>query len=146
MVEVYYAGDVILQMESLAKFEQSMLPIRITSLGCTERICLFPYTQTVNIPLYRSPGSNVVTKPAKVSIAEKKMKDLTNSSASLKEENILSLEEQFAEKLKDGKLSLGLLLLVVFLGGIATNLTPCVFSHDTYHGSSSRHTRKAVLY
>ena len=67
-----------------------------------------------------------MTKPANVSIAEKKMKDLT-SVCVFGEENILSLEEQFAERLKDGKLGLGLLLLVVFLGGIATNLTPCVF-------------------
>ncbi len=127
MVEVYYAGDTILKMESLAAFEGSTLPIKITSLGCTERICLFPYTQTVYIPLYKGEESEKAVVDSDVSIAEKKMQDLTSSDDSLGEENILSLEEEFAERLKDGKLGLGLLLLVVFLGGIATNLTPCVF-------------------
>lgn len=38
-----------------------------------------------------------------------------------------NLEENFAKKLESGTLPLWLLLVVVFLGGLATNLTPCVF-------------------
>ena len=40
--------------------------MEVTFLGCTERICLFPYTQTIELPVYRMVAPEMNAAEAKV--------------------------------------------------------------------------------
>ena len=124
-VDVYYGGDFIIKFNGLEPYQKDTFPLAITFLGCTERICLFPYTEVLDIKTYvgsqgqtsqappPSPPPTLVPKEKPAAI------DATEPSG--------DLEQSFAQKVQDGELPLGVLLLVLFLGGLATNLTPCVF-------------------
>ena len=117
MTDVFYGGDFFLKFSSLEPYASEQFLIKITFLGCTERICLFPYTQELTLPVFRSKASPLAVAPTAGAP--------TVSSGTW--EDSASLEEEFAKKLETGVLPLWLLLIVVFLGGLATNLTPCVF-------------------
>ncbi len=137
--DVYDGGDFEIELKGDQPINEGTVSLFVTSLGCTHKICLFPFTQELKVPIYLSeetslakdavsssqtqaeadPKSSVSDTAA--STSESKLSDLSTQGSSL------SLEEQYAAKLKAGSLSFGLLLLVVFIGGLATNLTPCVF-------------------
>ncbi|MDQ3233103.1 MAG: thioredoxin family protein, partial [Pseudobdellovibrionaceae bacterium] len=125
-IEVYDGGDFEIELMGTQKFAEPTLPIGITFLGCTHQICLFPYTQQLKIPVY-SDASSLSTK------APNALQDFstpTDTASKISEgpnSDHLTTEEKYAERLKSGELPWALVLLVVFLGGIATNLTPCVF-------------------
>jgi thiol:disulfide interchange protein DsbD len=125
-VEVYDGGDFEIELTGTQKYTETTLPLGVTFLGCTHQICLFPYTEELKIPVYYD--SSALESPAASSLQD--LSDPTDSAAKISEgansEN-LTTEEQYAERLKSGKLSWGVVLLVIFLGGVATNLTPCVF-------------------
>lgn len=125
-VEVYDGGDFEIELTGTQKYTETTLPLGVTFLGCTHQICLFPYTEELKIPVYNEEISTTAA-------ASETLQDLSNpedsatkiSEGSSSED--LTTEEQYAERLKSGNLSWSVVLLVVFLGGIATNLTPCVF-------------------
>ena len=121
-VSVYTAGDFILTFEGLEPFKEDFFHLDITFLGCTERICLFPYTQTFSIKTVftKTQSKNEsATKVAATAASSQATISLPSSDA--------DLEQAFAAKVGSGQLPFGLLVLVLFLGGLATNLTPCVF-------------------
>lgn len=139
-VDVYDGGDFEVELKAAAPYTGSSLKLQIGFLGCTQRICLWPYTETLEIPVYakspepatETPGAS--SAPAQPDSANRPLPDLSSTDdrpgqAVLSEggDAALSLEEQYAERLQGGKLSFMLVLLVVLLGGVATNLTPCVF-------------------
>ncbi len=125
-VEVYDGGDFEIELTGTQKYTESTLPLGVTFLGCTHQICLFPYTTELKIPVYNDSSAATSASPSG-------LQDLTDPTATAPKISEgsntanLSTEEKYAERLKSGKLSWGLVLLVVFLGGVATNLTPCVF-------------------
>ncbi|SMF20778.1 protein-disulfide reductase DsbD family protein [Pseudobacteriovorax antillogorgiicola] len=116
MVDVFFGGDFIFQFSSLEPYQAATFPVQVTFLGCTERICLFPYTLNLELPVFKDE--------TEVIAAVKTNDQITEGSWTATEG---SVEEEFAQKLEQGALPLWLLLIVVFLGGLATNLTPCVF-------------------
>lgn len=121
-VAVYDTGDFIVHLTSWEPQAAKSLNMEITFLGCTERICLFPFTQSFTIPIDNSSAvmsSNAATAAPAATATE------PSSSTPAVESN--DLEQVFAQKLAKGELSKWLMLLVLFLGGLATNLTPCVF-------------------
>jgi thiol:disulfide interchange protein DsbD len=125
-VEVYDGGDFEIELTGTQKFTETTLPISITFLGCTHQICLFPYTEELKIPVYSDSSSATLTRASGL----EDYSSPTDRAPSISEgpgPDSLSTEEQYAERLKSGNLPWAVVLLVVFLGGIATNLTPCVF-------------------
>jgi thiol:disulfide interchange protein DsbD len=125
-VEVYDGGDFEIELTGTQKYTETTLPLSVTFLGCTHQICLFPYTEDLKIPVYND--SSAATSSTSTSLQD--FSNPADSAPKISEgssSDNLTTEEQYAERLKSGKLSWGVVLLVVFLGGIATNLTPCVF-------------------
>ncbi len=129
--DVYDGGDFEIELIGDKPINEGTVSLFVTSLGCTHKICLFPFTQELKVPIYLIDESSLAKEiqttestpapEAASSSDQAKLEDLTTPLSSL------SLEEQYAAKLKSGTLSFGILLLVVFIGGLATNLTPCVF-------------------
>lgn len=115
---VYSAGEFEFKLKNLAPQLPPAIDMSVTYVGCTVKICLFPFTETLNIPIFESKGA-AVTKV----IAENKDRD---PAATIKAASGEDIESQWASQLKTGGFSLGMILLV-FLGGVLTNLTPCVF-------------------
>lgn len=123
-VEVYAGGDFFLTFDGLEAYTASNFELAVTFLGCTERICLFPYTQRFTIPAFQKPAT---TGPPDDASQESGPEASQSTAASQESASLDILEQSFAEKLRSGELSLALMVLVLFLGGLATNLTPCVF-------------------
>jgi thiol:disulfide interchange protein DsbD len=122
-VEVYSGGAFILEFTSFGDFSDREFPLAVTYLGCTERICLFPFTETINIQVF--PGS-ANTLPEITEIAAPPPEQPALAAPPPKFSEILDSGTDSSQKLFDGQMPFGLLLLILFVGGLATNLTPCV--------------------
>ena len=86
--------------------------VNVTYIGCTKVICLFPHTEMLTVPWSPSEMGAHSTSPE------------INKNTSAPEKG--SVEELFAQQVKTGQMSFAMLLFVAFIGGILTNLTPCV--------------------
>ena len=83
--------------------------VAIRYIACTTKICLFPYTENLSIQLVEnSSGDGIAT---------------TDSGTEDAHEDF---ESRLANRLKNAD-SFWIILLLVFAGGVLTNLTPCVF-------------------
>lgn len=103
VVKVYSGGDFRFFFQSSDR--PTHVRFELGYLGCTSRICLFPVTKTIELPLV--PASGIIAAPAAAATSE-------------------SLESQFARGISQGDFPLWMMLLALFVGGFATNLTPCV--------------------
>ena len=110
-VDVYKGGAFELTLEKSGTPEAADLEVNY--VGCTSVICLFPHTAKVAIPW--SNQSNVAASAKLEPSAE---------TTTPKESG--TVEEQFAQQVKAGQMSFLTLLLIAFVGGLLTNLTPCV--------------------
>ncbi|MCX6131423.1 MAG: thioredoxin family protein, partial [Proteobacteria bacterium] len=96
-------------------------------LGCTHQICLMPYTQELKVPIYAADDSTDLKASATPGELKEIKHEPTPPSFEAPSSQNLSFEEKYAEQLKSGQLPWSIILLIIFIGGIATNLTPCVF-------------------
>lgn len=110
-VDVYAGGAFEINFEKIGPADS--LTIDVTYVGCTRVICLFPHTESLSVPLTPSTPSEAATE-------SKETLDAQSQQASG------TMEEQFAERVKAGQMSFVTLLLIAFVGGLLTNLTPCV--------------------
>jgi thiol:disulfide interchange protein DsbD len=135
-VKVYKGGSFELL---LYKLFVSQLPssakIRIQYLGCTQSICLFPHSETVvfafdrltkalhkdTFDLFKNLGT-----PPRDTLDELRLDSKTPHSAN-QEQVAKSWEESLLSGLNLPEVSLLVLLLISFVGGLLTNLTPCVY-------------------
>ncbi len=137
---VYAGGEFILSINGPKDFNEEFFPLSITYIGCTTKICLFPYTEHLNlkvlsriktVPVDSEPNSSIVQETSspsnKIAKALVPQTDQSASTSGQKLQDLSDLESTFAAKVKEGSLSLGLLLIICFLAGIATNITPCVY-------------------
>jgi thiol:disulfide interchange protein DsbD len=150
-VEVYSGGTFELELKSLTKISSSdPLSFAVKSVGCTTRICLLPFTQPLQVRLVESntPSPVQLDKPEPAKIGPP---DTSSTSSVPSQPPVVpetsnpspnppdkiespsestspskSFESQIAEQVSTN-MNLGLLLLLLFLGGILTNLTPCVY-------------------
>lgn len=125
-VAVWGSGEFVLNFSTIAPYAQAEFPISITFLGCTTRICLFPYTVTIKLPTFAQPVQKNPTPTTQPLLQEPE----SNQAATAQIESLPAnqdIEQAFADKIQRGELTYSVLLLVLFLGGLATNLTPCVF-------------------
>lgn len=138
--EVYDGGRFTFKFSGLAPPKDlQAFTIALTSLGCTTKICLFPHTQTFDVPLgmvttTTTPGADLFGEPAFGADDSQSLKDsdLGLSGQDVRPEqaeaeSIADLEQGYAKGLMDGTLPFSTLLIVIFIGGLLTNLTPCVF-------------------
>lgn len=124
-VDVYAGGDFLLYFQSVDSYQSKSFKVSVNYLGCTTRICLFPYTDVVDVPVFAtqkpSPLSNESDEAVSASNPESE-----DFAVSKKIEVEGSFEERWAEKVSKGEFSWIFLMVIVLLGGLATNLTPCV--------------------
>ena len=123
-VEVYDGGDFIVHFEGIEKLTDSDFALSITFLGCTQRICLFPYTESIQVPLYAVGDSAEELKAAQISQTLRSQPNGVNTAGLSSSTDLRG--QQMASKVEKGEITGWLLLGVLFLGGLATNLTPCV--------------------
>lgn len=121
-VSVYTGGEFKVTLSGPAGANLgSQFDMAVKYVGCTRVICLFPWKQDLNFPL----SAKSADKGPSISSASEQPTAST-SDAGGASGNTGSLEEQFARQVKSGSMTLGMMLLIAFLGGLLTNLTPCV--------------------
>ena len=114
---IYKAGEFELGVQASPSDTATEFILHIRAVGCTARLCLHPYVQEISLPVfaraeaYTPHASSTTTKQV-------------TSTPSLGK--ALSLDAQETDQLlRSG--AWGWLLLLLFLGGLLTNLTPCVY-------------------
>lgn len=141
IVKVYQGGEFFLLFTGPHTYEKKSFPLSINYLGCTSLICLFPFTENFELPVF--PGNDSYaslftsesesSEPATNPITEEtKQKDQLLPTGDRSDgpsiyETPVGFEEDIANKVKTGSLPLLLLFVFVFIGGVLTNLTPCVY-------------------
>jgi thiol:disulfide interchange protein DsbD len=108
------AGDFFIQAKGPTNALGETIEIEVTYIGCTKVICLFPFTERLQVRLQKV--DQVIPSPSGPSI-------------SLPMEQVpaeTSLENRLAKVVSSKNTGIIMLLLVALLGGLATNLTPCV--------------------
>ncbi len=146
--EVFLPGVFTLEFPVVAG-ERSQLSFGVKFVACTEVICLFPYTTNLtaswtasstasrNTTNTNADPTDQPTKLADLSVANTPSPDLStdarstdpssvNPSAQIIPPSAGTFEERVAKQVQAGTLGFGMLLLLAFIGGILTNLTPCV--------------------
>ena len=111
--QVYDGGEFTINLQGAPTWRQSTFPVTITYVGCTNVICLFPYSQTVDVAMVPPPNSAAQTTATPPEGEPPTMPDD-------------DLQVSLAATLSNGATSLISLFAIVFLGGLLSNLTPCV--------------------
>ena len=117
---VYTAGDFELGVQASPTDTAANFMIHVRSVGCAS-ICLHPYTQEISLPVL-SKAEAFTPAPRGHSNGVSPQDAAIPSSLT----KALSLDAQETDQLlRSG--AWGWLLLLLFLGGLFTNLTPCVY-------------------
>lgn len=119
-VDVYRGGDFFVRLKGPEAWGPALYPMSVKYVGCTKVICLFPYTQHLNIPVVRPDGAKALS-PVVAAAIDAPPVAATSATASP------SLEGRLAALFKGGGASLWVLFGAVFVGGLLSNLTPCVY-------------------
>lgn len=114
-VDVYSGGEFTITLAGAPRWTHATFPLGARFVGCTNEICLFPYTQPMDVPFKAYAAETAATAPA------------ATSDTTPKEATPVDLETSLAQQLAGGGLSFSMMLLFVFLGGLLSNLTPCVY-------------------
>lgn len=120
---VFSNGDFILHFQGAKAFSEPQFPLSIRYLACSVRICLFPYTENLKISSYPSKDP----LPKELTAEESTITADHSDQIVRTNTDKVTLEEKLAERLNLGNLGLAMILLALFLGGLLTNLTPCVY-------------------
>jgi thiol:disulfide interchange protein DsbD len=146
-VEVFEAGSFELTFLGSEKFTAGTFPLSINYVGCTDKICLFPYTETLEIPVYASADKAAQTTgsapaptaaptheaAAAVHLSAADPVDCTGqevatiTAAPVDGAQSDDFESGWAKRIQSGELGVAWTLLLILLAGVATNLTPCVY-------------------
>lgn len=121
-VDVYTGGAFELILKKTGA--PSSAEIELTYVGCTTVICLFPHTERLTIP-WSSPADASGSEPEQ-DISKENYSPATGTDTATTKNSAGTVEEKFAEQVKAGQMSFVTLLLIAFVGGLLTNLTPCV--------------------
>ncbi len=111
-------GEFSIRLQGPVATLMGNIPISVTYTACAEGVCLFPYTEKLMVTLLDAPPLDKA--PAILPAAS-----TTLTKMPLTEDQV-DFESGLARKLQSGTLSIWALLIVVFIGGLLTNLTPCV--------------------
>ncbi len=145
-VDVYAGGDFTVTLTGAPRWTSAQFPITVTFVGCTNRICLFPYSQAIDVPFAVASSA----APSLPVAAPSDQQGPTASTLSPGSPADADFETRLAAQLGGGS-SLSLLMAIVFLGGVLSNLTPCVapmvpITLRLLARQGSRHYTNATLY
>ncbi len=125
LVDTYTGGEFTLRLAGTSPWQQPIFPVTVTYVGCTSVICLFPYSEEIQVIL--SPANDQPSAPQALPTPKSSSaQEPASPPAKTDRQNSQDLEQQLTTKIKSHQLSLASLLALVFLGGILSNLTPCV--------------------
>lgn len=118
-VKTFFGGEFELLFKGTPPGET--FPFAITYIGCTDKICLFPYTETLQVNVYRSRAATRPDSYSRPAIAAKPVlaPSMNTASATSVEQRLISFAGQHQR-------SLLWLIVIAWLGGLLTNFTPCV--------------------
>lgn len=120
-VSVYTGGEFFLYFRPPTEVDLEKVTVGITYLGCTTKICLFPFTEEITIPVFTQDST---AAPRYVSTRDAPDTDEPTIAAGSGSGG--DFEAELAARVKKGDLSFWMLVFIVLLGGVLTNLTPCV--------------------
>jgi thiol:disulfide interchange protein DsbD len=130
-VSVYTGGPFNLSFQATGSPVDAV--IKFTYVGCTQVICLFPHTEKITVPFSstqlnkaQNQDSEGSKTPAETSSAKPDSSSATVTATQTSASEGQSIEEQLSQRVKSGSMGLAMLLLIAFVGGLLTNLTPCV--------------------
>lgn len=129
-VWVYQGGTFTLTFTGTDDYKSETFPLSIKFLGCSVRICLFPHTEKFVVPLklFKKHAKNATNfedteKLLDYSTEKDSIIEASDSESRSFDEKI----EELAQKINDKKQPLWLLLILLLIGGVLTNVTPCVY-------------------
>jgi thiol:disulfide interchange protein DsbD len=120
-VDVYEGGEFRLTFSGVPRWTQATFPVSARYVGCTNVICLFPYTEIVNVPYAAFTATAGKKQGALDTVPEDA--DILAPATGQEED----FESKMAARMAAGNIPFFLLLGMVFLGGLLSNLTPCVY-------------------
>ncbi|MDE3269676.1 MAG: thioredoxin family protein [Pseudomonadota bacterium] len=109
-VDTFRSGE--FELTFTGKHRQAEFPLAITYIACTDKICLFPHTETLNFTI----PANALRTDSETPV----VKTLPTTSPAPTEQ---SLKQTLIDQATS---SFIWLMLLALLGGLMTNLTPCV--------------------
>jgi thioredoxin:protein disulfide reductase len=131
-VDVYFGGEFEIIATPTGGEIAASVPVAITYIGCTDRICLFPYTETIQVPVVNrevlshtaaSPISGGNLSPeTRIDTAQ----DLASKSTTERQQ-AADFETGLASILQADSTTFAFSLFIALIGGLLTNLTPCVY-------------------
>jgi thiol:disulfide interchange protein DsbD len=129
-VDVYTGG--IFELSLTRPDATDTVGLDIKYVGCTSVICLFPYTEKITFAVPAATAPTVKPEAPAEAPAESQASEsseaprVSEPGAPAAAPEAGTFEEAFAKKVKAGQMGLATLLLIAFIGGLLTNLTPCV--------------------
>ena len=129
-VEVFSSGEFKIYFSGVDEFKGSTFPFSIKYVGCTKILCLFPFVETFEVSIYPSPLSSREGL-VKQDESEPRLGEQTNNTEPIENPKSYSsmneIETSFVNKMNARTSSFWLMLVFAVLGGLLTNLTPCVY-------------------
>lgn len=122
MVDVYKGGYFEVVLKAKTPITENKIYLSVNYLGCTSKVCLFPYTENIEVQLFPTPSTFLNNEvPPKESDTIKPIEAVQES------DDQLDLQDELAKKITEGSLPFYLVIILCLVGGILTNLTPCVY-------------------
>ena len=135
VVDVYKEGyfELILQLNSEFLSTQPPSELGITYLGCSEYLCLLPYTEHHPLKIievdhpYELTQQPTNSSPPQLLSPDQPNDHFNGDRPTTIKDTQLSWDHRLARQLSSQGSSLWWLLLLCLIGGLLTNLTPCVY-------------------
>jgi thioredoxin:protein disulfide reductase len=127
---VFEKGLFKVKLQGLNPLETNSLEVHIRFTGCTQVICLFPYTQILKVSPIRS---------SEISVGQQSLTTASLNPSPQANSNRLSadsssslgltayINKYVVNSLAGPQTPFLVILLLVFAGGLLSNLTPCVY-------------------
>lgn len=131
-VDIFEGGEFSVVFTGAPRWDKPEFPLSVTYVGCTDVICLFPYTETLKLPFKPYVAESLPAsspKPSQIATSAADAPKLTQASPATAKPSgdwESSMARIFGSS-DQKKTPLFILLGIVFLGGLLSNLTPCVY-------------------
>lgn len=122
-IVVYEQGAFEVTFRGLDAWPTKTFPISIRYTGCATGICLLPNTESFEVEVVQAESSQhfADSPKAQVAVAAQPVQ------ASVPAKDDTDLQSSLADKMKGRDMPRWMVFLFAFIGGLLTNLTPCVF-------------------
>jgi thiol:disulfide interchange protein DsbD len=126
--EVFESGEFLVTFVGTRPLESANFTISVEYTGCTEIICLFPHTVQLEVPVSVAASSSTLASTTSSSGA---IGGEASASESQPVEPEPASNQGFEQRLVSSFTAEGtpfwLVLILIFFGGLVSNLTPCVY-------------------